>query len=113
MKIVQTNETEKFRDSQRPVTIEHAEDTCERSACAEQDPKTCSDGTSPQTGLCFSGQPPSPKPLQTTVFMACREIQLMHTKRAIHGLFEASGHLLAKIDNGTPAISCEAIVTAH
>jgi hypothetical protein len=39
MKIVLTNETEKFWDHCRLVKIEQAEDTFETSGCAEQDPK--------------------------------------------------------------------------
>jgi hypothetical protein len=39
MKIVLTNETEKFRDHSRLVKIEPAEDTLETSDCAEQDSK--------------------------------------------------------------------------
>jgi hypothetical protein len=39
MKIVLTNETEKFRDHSRLVKIEQAEDTLETSGCADQDSK--------------------------------------------------------------------------
>lgn len=39
MKIVLTNETEKFRDHSRLVKIEPAEDTLETAGCAEQDSK--------------------------------------------------------------------------
>jgi len=39
MKIVLTNETEKFRDHSRLVKIEPEEDTLETSDCAEQDSK--------------------------------------------------------------------------